>query len=108
MTKQFLPEMIARNAEHIVNIASAAGLIGEPGLANYCAAKFGVVGFSDTLRLEIIKLRHHGVTVSCIFSSFIATGVLFAGQSRRCSVPGWIRTELPKKSSKLSKKSVSI
>ncbi len=78
MTKQFLPEMIARNAGHIVNIASAAGLIGVPGLTDYCAAKFGVVGFSDALRLEMKKFGHHGVKVSCICPSFIATG-MFAG-----------------------------
>ena len=78
MTKQFLSEMIARNTGHIVNIASAAGLIGVPGLADYCAAKFGVVGFSDALRLEMKKLGYHGIKVSCICPSFIATG-MFAG-----------------------------
>jgi all-trans-retinol dehydrogenase (NAD+) len=78
MTRQFLPEMVARDAGHIVNIASAAGLIAVPGLADYCAAKFGVVGFSDALRLEMKKSGHHGVKVSCICPSFIATG-MFAG-----------------------------
>lgn len=78
MTKQFLPEMIARKTGHIVNVASAAGLIGVPGMADYCAAKFGVVGFSDALRLEMKKFGYHGVKVSCICPSFIATG-MFAG-----------------------------
>jgi all-trans-retinol dehydrogenase (NAD+) len=77
MTKQFLPKMITRNAGHIVNIASAAGLIGLPGLSDYCAAKFGVVGFSDALRLEM-KKSGQGVKVTCICPSFIATG-MFAG-----------------------------
>jgi all-trans-retinol dehydrogenase (NAD+) len=101
MPKQFLPEMIARNADLIVNIASAAGLIGVLGMADYWAAKLGVVGFSDALCLEIKKLGYHGVKVSCICSSFIATG-MFVGQSRSWSVPGLIRTGLPKKSFKVS------
>lgn len=78
MTKQFLPAMIAINAGHIVNVASAAGLIGIPGMADYCASKFGVVGFSDALRLEMKKFGYDGVKVSCICPSFIATG-MFAG-----------------------------
>jgi len=77
MTRQFLPEMIARNTGHIVNIASAAGLIGLPGLSDYCATKFGVVGFSEALRLEM-KKSAPGVKVTCICPSFIATG-MFAG-----------------------------
>jgi len=78
MTKQFLSEMVARNSGHIVNVASAAGLVAVPGMADYCAAKFGVVGFSDALRLEMKKYGYHGVKVSCICPSFIATG-MFAG-----------------------------
>ena len=78
MTKQFLPAMIAAKAGHIVNIASAAGLIGIPGMVDYCASKFGVVGFSEALRLEMKKFGYDGVKVSCICPSFIATG-MFAG-----------------------------
>jgi all-trans-retinol dehydrogenase (NAD+) len=78
MTKQFLSEMVARNTGHIVNVASAAGLVGVPGMADYCAAKFGVVGFSEVLRREMKKFGYHGVKVSCICPSFITTG-MFAG-----------------------------
>lgn len=78
LTKQFLPAMIAGNSGHIVNVASAAGLIGVPGMVDYCASKFGVVGFSDALRLEMKKFGYHGVKVSCICPSFVATG-MFAG-----------------------------
>ena len=78
MTRQFLPTMTARNSGHIVNIASAAGLIGVPGLVDYCAAKHAVVGFSDALRLEMKKLGYRGVKVTCICPSFITTG-MFAG-----------------------------
>ncbi|CAB1060038.1 hypothetical protein D1BOALGB6SA_4803 [Olavius sp. associated proteobacterium Delta 1] len=63
--------MIARNAEHIANIAAAAGLIAVLRMTDYCTAELGVVGFSDALCLEIKKLGHHGLKVSCICSSFI-------------------------------------
>ncbi len=78
MTKLFLPAMAASNSGHIVNIASAAGLIGIPGLVDYCAAKFAVVGFSDALRLEMKKHGHHRVKVTCVCPSFTRTG-MFAG-----------------------------
>ena len=77
MTRQFIPEMVAKNTGHIVNISSAAGLTGLPGLSDYCATKFGVVGFSEALRLEM-KKSAPGVKVTCICPSFIATG-MFAG-----------------------------
>ena len=43
--KAFLPKMIKKNSGHIVTVASAAGLVGVSGLADYCASKFGAVGF---------------------------------------------------------------
>ena len=76
--------MTARNSGHIVNIASAAGLIGVPGLVDYCAAKYAVVGFSDALRLEMKKQGYTGVKVTCVCPSFIATG-MFAGAK-----PPWL------------------
>jgi all-trans-retinol dehydrogenase (NAD+) len=39
--KEILPNMIQENKGHIVTIASAAGLSGQPGLVDYCASKFG-------------------------------------------------------------------
>jgi len=75
MVKQFLPEMTRRNSGHIVNIASAAGLLAVPKLADYCATKFAVIGFSDTLRMEMKKYGFHGVKVSCICPSIIDTGM---------------------------------
>ena len=43
--KAFLPSMLKRNFGHIVTLASAAGLVGVSGLADYCSSKFGAVGF---------------------------------------------------------------
>jgi short-subunit dehydrogenase len=78
MTKQFLPDMVAANRGHIVNIASAAGMLAVPRLADYCATKFAVIGFSDALRMEMKKYGHTGIKVSCICPSVIDTG-MFAG-----------------------------
>jgi len=64
--KAFLPAMIRRGEGHIVNFASAGGILAIPNLSAYCASKFGVVGFTDSLRQEMRKLRTNvGVTVVC-------------------------------------------
>ncbi len=58
-----LPSMIERKRGHIINIASIAGKVGSANRAVYCASKFGVVGFSESLAEEV---RQHGVRVSVI------------------------------------------
>ncbi len=78
LTKQFLPEMTRRNSGHIVNIASAAGMLAIPLLGDYCATKFGVVGFTDSLRMEMKKFGHTGVKTTCVCPSIIDTG-MFTG-----------------------------
>ena len=52
-TKAFLPKMIDRKSGIIVNISSGAGKSGVPGLAVYCATKFGVIGFTQALAQEV-------------------------------------------------------
>jgi short-subunit dehydrogenase len=49
-----LPEMIRQKSGHIINVASFAGLVAVPGSAVYSATKFGVNGFSDALRRELL------------------------------------------------------
>jgi short-subunit dehydrogenase len=55
--------MVKQGHGHIINISSRAGLIPQPGNANYCTAKHGVVGFSLPLRCEASDL---GVKVSVV------------------------------------------
>lgn len=62
-TRALAPAMRAAGRGWIVNIASLAGLVGVYGYTDYCAAKFGVVGFSEALRSE---LAPHGVHVSVL------------------------------------------
>jgi short-subunit dehydrogenase len=58
-----LPSMIARRGGHIINIASIAGKVGSATRAVYCASKFGVVGFTESVAEEA---RQHGIRVSLI------------------------------------------
>jgi short-subunit dehydrogenase len=56
-----LPTMLGQKSGHIINVASIEGLVATPGSTVYCASKFGVFGFSDSLRRQ---LRGTGVQVS--------------------------------------------
>lgn len=58
------------NVCHIVNIASVAGLMGNPSISGYNATKFGLRGFSEALFKE---LRFDGIKVSCFFPGSIST-----------------------------------
>ncbi len=74
-TREAVPLMKRQNAKdgfggHIVNIASIAGLIGNPNLSAYNATKFGLRGFSEALMKE---LRGDGIKVSCICPGSVAT-----------------------------------
>lgn len=74
-TRSVVPLMKKRNDEtgfggHIVNIASVAGLIGNPGLSAYNATKYGLRGFSEALMKE---LRHDGIKVTCMYPGSIQT-----------------------------------
>jgi NAD(P)-dependent dehydrogenase (short-subunit alcohol dehydrogenase family) len=64
--------MLGQGSGHIVNIASAAGLIGEPGLAPYSVTKSAVVALSAALRAEAESL---GVRVSVVCPGFVDTAI---------------------------------
>ena len=54
-TRAFLPHFLERNSGHIVNISSIFGLFGVAGQSAYCASKFAVRGYSDSIRVELDK-----------------------------------------------------
>jgi 3-oxoacyl-[acyl-carrier protein] reductase len=58
-----LPSMIERRHGHIINIASIAGKVGSATRAVYCASKFGVIGFTESLAEEV---RQYGIRASII------------------------------------------
>jgi NADP-dependent 3-hydroxy acid dehydrogenase YdfG len=55
---------------HIVNIASIAGLLGNPGISGYNASKFAVRGFSEAIMKE---LREDGIKVTCVYPGSVET-----------------------------------
>lgn len=73
-TKEFLPHLIAGGDGHIINISSLFGLMGMPGQTAYNAAKFGVRGFTEALRLEML-VAGHPVQVSCVHPGGIKTAI---------------------------------
>ncbi len=63
-TKAFLPHAIASGDGHVVNISSLNGYLAQPGMSHYCASKFAVRGFTESLRIEMLEAGHRvGVTV---------------------------------------------
>src|SRR5665647_1473963 len=74
ITKEFLPGMIADRNGHIVNIASAAGMVSNPKMSVYVASKWAVIGWSDSLRLEMEKLNCN-VKVTTVTPYYINTGM---------------------------------
>ncbi|AXQ31438.1 SDR family oxidoreductase [Solimonas sp. K1W22B-7] len=73
-TQAFLPQLIASGDGHVVNVSSVFGLIGAPGNAAYNAAKFGVRGYTEALRLEM-TMEGHPVQVSCVHPGGIRTNI---------------------------------
>jgi short-subunit dehydrogenase len=63
VTRGFLPRLVKKRESMIINIASGAGKTGYPGLATYCATKFGVIGFTEGLAQE---LESFGVRVYAV------------------------------------------
>jgi len=83
----FLPAMIESGSGHIVNISSLAGWIGSPGLSSYCASKFGLRGFGESLAVD---LEDTGVQVSTVYPCFSRTPILDSpqfGYEERREVP---------------------
>lgn len=69
-----LPDMLRRNRGHICNIASAAGMLGVPKLSVYCASKWAVIGWTESMRVELKQARSH-VRVTSVAPYFINTGM---------------------------------
>uniref|UniRef100_A0A914VE52 Epidermal retinol dehydrogenase 2 n=1 Tax=Plectus sambesii TaxID=2011161 RepID=A0A914VE52_9BILA len=74
-TKAFIGPMLERNHGHIVSIASMAGIVGIGTLTDYCASKFGAVGFSDSLTAELYMTGKTGVHVTTVCPTYIDTGM---------------------------------
>ncbi|MPY12110.1 SDR family NAD(P)-dependent oxidoreductase [Arthrobacter bussei] len=75
VARAFLPAMIAQGrAGRILNVASASGTLSVPRMSVYAASKWAVIGWSDSLRLELRAARHP-IAVTTLIPSYIRTGM---------------------------------
>lgn len=74
-------DMVERNSGHICNIASAAGMLGIPKLSVYCASKWAVVGWTESMNLELTQMKSN-VKATVITPYFINTGMFDGVQSK--------------------------
>jgi NAD(P)-dependent dehydrogenase (short-subunit alcohol dehydrogenase family) len=71
-TRELLPSLLARPEAHIVNVCSMFGLVGMPKLAAYCTTKYGLLGFSESLRTEYGR---DGLGVTALCPGFVRTNL---------------------------------
>ena len=81
IAQQFLPGMLDRNHGHVCNIASAAGMISNPRMSVYAASKWAVIGWSDSVRIELKQMKSK-VRFTTIAPYFINTGMFDGVKSR--------------------------
>lgn len=79
-TKAFLPHLEASGDGHVVNISSVFGLVSIPSQSAYNAAKFGVRGFTDALRIEL------EIEESCVSSTTIHPGGIKTNIARNARI----------------------
>jgi short-subunit dehydrogenase len=74
-TRAFLPQLSTRPEAHVVNLSSLFGLVAPPGQTAYCAAKFAVRGFSESLRHEL-QMAKSPVRLSVVHPGGVATNIV--------------------------------
>jgi len=73
-TQAFLPHLEAAGEGHVVNLSSVFGIFAFPGQAAYCASKFAVRGFTETLRIELEAARSP-VSANCVHPGGVKTEI---------------------------------
>jgi 3-oxoacyl-[acyl-carrier protein] reductase len=87
-TRAVLRGMVRARWGRIINIASVVGVIGNPGQANYVAAKAGLIGLTKAVAKEVAT---RGITVNAVAPGFIETEMTAVlGEARRAEVQGLI------------------
>src|SRR5215218_7445630 len=74
-TRAFLPVLTKQREAHIVNLSSIFGIIAPPGQTAYCAAKFAVRGFSESLRHEL-AMANSPVKLSVVHPGGVLTNIV--------------------------------
>lgn len=91
IAQQILPDMLARNHGHICNIASAGGMISNPKMSVYAASKWAVIGWSDSVRIELAE-RKSKVRITTVAPFYINTGMFDGVRSRIIPILNPVRT----------------
>ena len=91
VTHAFLPDLLARPAAHLVNIASASAVIALPMGTTYAASKWAVLGFTESLQEELRVLGRRNVCVTAICPGYINTGLFDGAEPGRLA--GWLTPE---------------
>jgi 3-oxoacyl-[acyl-carrier protein] reductase len=88
LARAALRGMLRRRAGRIINIGSIVGATGNPGQANYAAAKAGLIGLTKALAQEVAS---RGITVNAVAPGFIVTPMTDAlGEAQRAKLTGAI------------------
>mgnify|MGYP001098644685 CR=1 FL=1 len=74
ITRAFIKPMIDQKSGHIINIASAAAMMSNPNMSIYAGSKWAVLGWSESLRLELESLEGY-LHVTTVTPSYIDTGM---------------------------------
>ena len=72
-TKYVMPHFVRQHYGRVINMSSVVGLTGNPGQANYAAAKAGLIGFTKAVAREVAS---RNVTVNAVAPGYIATGMV--------------------------------
>jgi len=81
VTRAMLPGMISRNRGHVCTIASAGGMLSNPKMSVYAASKWGAIGWSDSVRIELQDMKSD-VHVTTVAPYYINTGMFDGVKSR--------------------------
>ncbi len=90
LSNRFVPGMVERGSGHIVNISSVAGWVGARGMSPYCASKYGLRGFGESLSAD---LDDTGVHVTNVYPCFSQTPILESpqyGYEDKLEVPAYL------------------
>jgi 3-oxoacyl-[acyl-carrier protein] reductase len=92
--QRLLPVLLCRPEAHVVNVSSMLGLCGFPKFSAYSASKFGLVGYTESLRMEHIRSQI-GVSAVCpgfVLTPFIDSVPTAGGGRRQKPPPRWFCT----------------
>lgn len=101
-TRAFLPILLEQDSGTIVNISSVFGLIGWPTQSAYCASKFAVRGYTESLRHE---LRETGVDAVAVHPGGVATNIVLNARFHVDDLGRTDRTELEREFAQLARTS---